>query len=467
MWLTIAKKEFQSAWRDKLLYLLAAITWLLLLVAGIGGYARYHHAAKQKAEADKLFRHEWEEQEANPHSAAHFGTYLFKPFTFLTLYDNGLNNYTGISYRVEAHKQHEVNYSTMQDTDSQLRFGELTLALVFQLLVPLLIIVIGFGAISRERENNTLRMILVQGGNTRSLLWGKVLGNYAIILAILLPAFLTMTACVWLFQQQAQLPRLLTFTGSYLLYFFVITALTVLVSAWCKRSAASLLVSLGAWAVCCIILPRMIAGWADQSAPLPSRYTFNRKIQEGYSKGLGNDGSVLERRKIYEQQILKKYGIDNVARLPINFDGLSMQYGEDYTSRVYSIVAGETDSIIRRQQQHIEMASFLDPFVAMQQVSMGLAGSDYHHHLSFHRQAQQYRDDFIRMLNMELANNGGPYGSYDYKVGPAYFKKMQDFRYTLPGTAMAIRWHRIAWLSLACWTLLMILFIQLTAHKIH
>lgn len=466
MWFIIARKEFQAAWRDKLLHGLAVITWLLLLVAVVGGYERYQYTAKQKATADQRFRQEWEEQEANPHSAAHFGTWLFKPFTFLTLYDNGLNNYTGLSYRVEAHKQHEVNYSTMQDTDSQLRFGELTPALVFRLLIPLLIIVIAFGAIGRERDNNTLRMILVQGGSNRSLLWGKVLGNYAIILAILLPVLLALIAGVWLFHQQALLPRILLLTGSYGLYFFVITALTVLVSAWCRRPAASLLVSLGAWTLCCVLLPRMIAGWADQAAPLPSRHAFNRKIQEGYAKGLGTDGSALERRKKYEQQVLQKYGVDSITQLPVNFDGLTMQYGEDYTSKVYRLVAGETDSIIRRQQQYVETASLINPFLAMQQVSMGLAGSDYYHHLSFHHQAQQYRDSLIRTLNMELAQNGGSYGNYDYKVGPAYFKQIPHFRYSLPATTAAVGWHGMAWLSLAGWTLLVILLIPFTAAKL-
>lgn len=465
MWLTVAKKEILQARRNHLFTTLTVITWLLLIVAGIGGYERYCHARMQQQEADAMLRQEWEQQETNPHAAAHFGTWLFKPFTFLSLYDNGLNNFTGSSYRVEAHRQHEINYSTVQDTDSQLRFGELSPALVFQLLVPLLIIILAYGSVSNEKEHNTLRLASVQGGSMTALLWGKILGNYFIIALIVSPALLVITLGAWLFREPALLSRSLAFCGAYLLYFFIIMALTVLVSAWSKHSSGALLTTLGAWMLCCIVLPRVVANWADKAAPLPSRYIFNRKVQDGYRKGLGNDGDVMERNKRYEQQVLSKYKVDSLTKLPVNFDGLAMQYGEEYYAKVYQIAAAETDSLIRRQQTLLEMAALVNPFLALQQVSMGISGTDYFHHLEFHQQAGRYRNQFIRMLNMELAGNGGPYLSYSYKVGPAYFKKSKPFNWRLPSTGNAIRWHALSWASLAGWLLVSLVLVHLTAKN--
>lgn len=465
MWFIIAKKEMLLARRNQLFIILTIITWLLLLVAGLGGYERYRHSCRQQQTAGYHLRHEWETQEKNPHSAAHFGTWLFKPFTFLSLYDNGLNNFTGTTYRIEAHKQHEVNFSTVQDTDSQLRFGELSPALVFQLLIPLLIIILAHGSVSSERENNTLRLVTVQGGNTAGLLGGKILGNYFIMLLIVLPAFIIMLAGAWLFKEPALLTRSFVFCGAYLFYFFIITTLTVLVSAWCKRSTGSLSVNLGAWVICCILLPRITAYWADQASPLPSRYAFNRKVQEGYNNGLGNDGGVMDRRKRYEQKILDKYKAADVTKLPVNYSGLAMQYGEDYNSMVYQKVAAETDSLIRRQQTLIETAALFNPFLAIQQVSMGVSGTDYFHHLDFHRQAQQYRDEFIRTLNNELASNGGAPHSYEYKVGPAYFKKSHPFHWRMPLPGKAISWHLLSWLSLLCWLFFTFFLMLITAKK--
>lgn len=465
MWLTIAKTEMLQIRRVKLFAALAVTTWLLLLVAAAGGFERYRQTRQQQITAGSLFRHEWEEQETNPHSAAHFGTWLFKPVTFLSIADNGLNNFTGISYRVEAHRQHELNYSAMQDTGSQLRFGELSPALVLQLLVPLLIIILAHGSISREKENNTLRLLFVQGGGSLSLLWGKILGNYTVIALLLMPALLLIIAGTWLFTGPALVARSLLFSGAYLVYFFIITGFTILISACCKSTAGSLMINLGAWMFWCIVLPRMAANWADQAVPLPSRYAFNRKIQEGYTKGIGNDGNVMDRRKKYQQQVLKQYNTDSLEKLPVNFDGLVMQYGEDYNSMVYRKVKAETDSLICRQQHWLAATSLIDPFMAIQQVSMGIAGTDYFHHRNYHQEAGLYRDRFIRDLNLELAHKGGAYLSYDYKAGSAYFKNTKPFNWQLPVTGKAVRWHALSWLSLAGWLLLLLLFIAVTAKK--
>lgn len=465
MWLIIAKKEILLALRNKLFISLAAITWLLLIVAAAGGYERYKNGKLQQSTAGDLLKHEWEEQEANPHAAAHFGTWLFKPFNFLTLYDNGLNNFTGISYRVEAHKQHEMNYSAVQDTDSQLRFGELSIALVFQLLVPLLIILLAHGAITRERAGNTLRILAVQGATPSVLIRGKIAGNYAIILMLLLPALFLLAAGAWILAEPAMIKRSVLFCMAYLAWFLLISIFTVLCSAWSRSSTSSLISCLGIWIVCCILLPRMAANWADQSAPLPSRHAFNRAVQQGYSKGMNNDGTAQERRKKFQESILKQYKVDSLNQLPVNFDGLSMQYGEDYNSQVYQQVASITDSLIRKQQSLLETAALANPFMAIQQVSMGLTATDYFHHLSFHQQARYYRDEFIRTLNLELAKNGGPHLTYDYKVGPDWFKKTTPFHWQMPSTSDAVGWHARAWTSIGIWLLAAFLLIPVTAKK--
>ena len=465
MWTIIAKKEIRLALRNKLFLALAAIIWLLLIVAGAGGYERYKQAKQQQRTAEELLQQEWEHQEANPHSAAHFGTWLFKPSGFLTLYDNGLNNYTGISYRVEAHKQHEVNYSVVQDTDIQLRFGELSIALVFQLLIPLLIIIMAHGAISEERAGNTLRVLAVQGANPSALIWGKIAGQYSIILVLLFPAFLLLACGAWWSRQPALFERAAWFCIAYLIYFLIITIITVLISAWSKTSAASCITSLGAWVFCCILLPRIAANQADRAAPLPSRHSFNSSIQQAYSKGMNNDGSVRERRKQFQEKILAQYKVDSINQLPVNFDGLSMQYGEDYNSLVYQEMAAKVDSLVQKQQSFLETAALFNPFMAIQQASMGLTGTDYFHHLSFHQQARRYRDAFIRHLNVELANNGGPSYSYDYKVGPAFFKKTVPFYWQQPSVRSAIAWHFRSWISLGSWLLAACLLIPLTTKK--
>lgn len=468
IWFAIAKKDFLVAIRDRQLIILAVIIWSLMLAAVFGGYKNYRLARQQRADATEMFRKEWNEQEANPHSAAHFGTYLFKPVNVLNIYDNGLNNYTGLSYRVEAHKRHDVNNSNAQDTDSQLRFGELTLALVFQLFLPLLIIFLAAFSVTRERENNTLRMLLVQGVKPAELLWGKVAGHYALVMCLVIPCMLLMAGIYFLFDHQQGIGRrLLLLNGVYAVYFFIITTLTVIVSTISRSSRASLLTSLGLWMFLGIMLPRIAAQYTDSSHPLPSRHEFDRKIRMGITRGLDNDGSNLERAEAFKRKMLAKYNVDTITSMPVNFDGLMMQYSEDYNAKVYNRYAGEVEKIIHAQQNGIERVGLLNPYIAIQQVSMGLAGSDYAHHLSFHHQAQDYRDDFIRQLNRELANSGSRYMSYSFRLGKAYYQQMNTFQYHLPAAGQAIKDHCLSWISIFSWLIMVAALIPLLSNKIY
>ena len=55
------------------------------------------------------------------------------------------------------------------------RFGELTAAAVLQLLLPLLIILLGFSTFAGERESGTLRQVLSLGVDRHDLALGLLL----------------------------------------------------------------------------------------------------------------------------------------------------------------------------------------------------------------------------------------------------------------------------------------------------
>jgi ABC-2 type transport system permease protein len=461
----IAKNEIISAIRNKTALLLTIIFYLLATVAFIGGWKNFSTGNSQRNQAKEMFRKEWVEQKANPHSAAHFGTYLFKPFTFISLFDTGLNNYTGNSYRVEAHKQAEMNYAAAQDSDTELRFGELTVASLFQLFLPLLIIFLCFRSVSAERENQTLKLLYAQGLKPITMLWGKILGNYLLVVAIIFPVVLTMLLAT-AFREPQMLGRVAYFNFFYLLYFLIITTVFVGVSALNRSSKNSLLTSLGVWVTFFILLPKLITGVTSTMYPLPSRGEFNKMVDVAYSKGLQGDKDRSERYKDYLKQTLDKFKVDSVTQLPVNFDGLGMQNGEDYLSKVYQTFNGQVEKNIRGQQTASQLFGFIDPFLAMQQLSMTLAGTDYHHHIDFHKKAQTYRDEFIRKLNIKMAYGDPRYGKYDYQVGPEFFKTMNDFSYSQPSASWAFARHQYAIGALLLWLIVALFSIYPISKRI-
>ena len=459
----ILKKELRIIFRGKAPYLLIGLLYLLVLVAMIGGYSSYKKTLKDKQMSTDKFVQEWVSQEANPHSAAHFGTYLFKPNTALELIDKGLLDYMGNTYRVEAHHQHEMNYAVARDNSSEFRFGELTFAFILQMFVPLMIIFLGFSSISREKENNTLKILWAQGVDNKKLIWGKLLGVYFTIILICLPLFLILIITPIAISSSVNVPwiRIGSMLASYLFFYLLITGLVVWVSAKMSSSKASLQVSLWGWVFLFVLLPRLFAGLTDSVYPLPSRNAFNEKVNLAYVEGIDGNQSKKERSEALKNEVLAKYSKDSLQDLPINFDGLSMQSGEDYLSKVYDTYASEVRKLIEKQNSMFGYLGFLDPVVAIRQLSMGYAGTDYVHHVHFHSKAKQYRDDFIRTLNMEMAYaEDSKYLQYEYKVGSDFFNKMEVFTYELPPIHQMYTFYLPSICSLFFWGLFLFALIR-------
>ena len=94
----------------------------------------------------------------------------------------------GVAVWLEAHKQNDFRYRPAQDATAVARFGELSAAAVLQLLVPLLIILLGFSAFAGERDLGTLRQLLSLGVRPRDLAAGKALGVASALGLLLVPA---------------------------------------------------------------------------------------------------------------------------------------------------------------------------------------------------------------------------------------------------------------------------------------
>jgi ABC-2 type transport system permease protein len=152
---TIARKEFIEMLRDGRFRWAASIVLALLAVALLAGayYQRELVAQQRAAQAAEQAR--WYAQEPkNPHAAAHYGLYAFKPRLAPAFLDPGIEPYTGVAVWLEAHKQNEMLYRPGEDATLAQRFGDLTVALILQIVLPLVVILLAFNAFAGERERH-------------------------------------------------------------------------------------------------------------------------------------------------------------------------------------------------------------------------------------------------------------------------------------------------------------------------
>ena len=191
MILNVARKELRDLVRDGRFRWSSILVGALLLVSLGHGWVQAREAEREHAAAQATAREHWESQgEKNPHSAAHYGVYAFKPRLALSFVDEGVDPYTGTSVWLEAHRQNDFLLRPAQDATAAQRIGALTAAQVLQHLVPLLIILLTFGALAGERERGTLRQLLATGIGRRELALGKALGVAGALTLLLVPAAL-------------------------------------------------------------------------------------------------------------------------------------------------------------------------------------------------------------------------------------------------------------------------------------
>jgi ABC-2 type transport system permease protein len=466
MWIII-KNEGYFLSRNRTLILLSLSFVLVLLASLFLGSKQVEEQAKYYKTAKEHIRSQWEGiKEMNPHSAAHYGTYVFKPSNFLTSLDEGVNSVTGNVLRVEGHVQNEIVHSEASQMITVSKFGKLKSALLLQYIVPLLLIFLAFHSVSSEKQTGRLKLLLLQGAKPSSLIMGKTIlvwlyGVALLILVIAVYAFLNLQSL-----DADSVLRVISFFISYALYYLIISGLTVFFSVRWQNATVALTSMLGIWIMWTIFLPNILMSSVEKWHPHPSRAEFKRAMKEDRSKGIDGHNPSDERGKELKEKVLKKYGVDSISQLPINFDGIRMQADEEYGNKVWDKHFGNLRSVLRRQKRSYQLGAVVNPFIALQNASMGLAGNDNLHHQEFLLQVESYRRELIKELNNKHAYGGSKSGDWGWKADNTFFRSIPDFEYKPIPLKKVFSKYLLDILLLTGWSLLIIFLLFQGAKKI-
>lgn len=469
--LSIAFNEMRSAYRDTRLKWLGALVFTFMLMASYTGYKAHDVQQRDRLSAQQQNRTEWESQgEKHPHLAAHFGTFVFKPKSFWSFFDFGVDNYTGTYVYLEAHKQNDTVFKPAQEQETSVRFGELSGAMVLQLFIPLLIIFLSYGSIASDKEQGILKLLVVQGISMTQLIWGKILGYFYMISILLLAAFVS-TLCMPLWLTNMVSIRQVLVEGAilwiaYAFYFFIIISFSVWVSAFASSSKSALLILLALWIGLAIIVPKAMANIGDEMYPLPTETVFKSAISNDIEKGLDGHNSSDMRAKALEKEYLEKYKVDSLHKLPVNFEGILLLESEAYTSKVYDKHLDELQQIYNRQNRISSYTSLLNPYLAIKNLSMAISQTDFLNTLHFKRQAEQYRRHFVQEMNKDMALNSKMNEFEIYKAKQDLWRTIPPFGYTPQTLTDSLLSYKLEVLSLILWAVLLPCIILFTSSKI-
>jgi len=394
----IAQEEWRLLRRRRVAMLGLLLLTVLSLSAALTAWQQRQAVAADRARYQAQVNQEFDAQpDRHPHRMVHYGTFVFRPLNALAAFDAGIDAYTGHTLFLEGHRQNSANFGDVRQSSLLLRFGQLTPALVLQLLAPLLLVFIGHGVVAGERESGTLRLLLTQGVGPGQFLLGKLLALSGVAALLLLPAALALLAL----SLSAKAPPLAAaaLLAAYAAWLLLWVMIVVGVSAVLKRRRDALLGLLALWTVLLVLLPRLAADAATTARALPTRFETDIDVARDLT-AMGDSHNPDDPYFAgFRRQVLAQYGVSKLEDLPVNYKGLLGIEGERMTSELFDRYADASFERQQAQSRWMDAFGLLSPVLALRRLSMTVAGADLDSYRRFLVQGERYRYTLIQSLN--------------------------------------------------------------------
>jgi ABC-type transport system involved in multi-copper enzyme maturation permease subunit len=346
--------------------------------------------------------------------------------------------------------KNSVEYGAPLDVQSSSGiFGSIDYLFVVQFIFSLFAVLLSFDAITREKEQGTLRTILSNPVGRAALATGKLAGGYITLAIPLLVAFLIGILVL-------QAAGLDIFSGDFLsrmawilimslLYIAVFFLMGLFVSSMVSSTYAALVLSLAFWLTAVLVLPRTASLAAQLWQPVKSRQvTWLEKVSV-------ENGMELEKGRALEEAQQKSAVVDKEGRR-VPEEGWQKKRDEiaaPFEERLaQSIRTLENDYRTRKAAQlalSLIMAR-LSPAGAFVSFTTEMAGTGIREEGAFKTEAERYREMLTRELfskiHVDVYPSGGVSMGMSRMVNPA---QLPEFRLprslvrdSLRGTDVAI-----------------------------
>ncbi len=472
--LILAAGEWRYWLRSRL-----ALAGFILMACVLGVTSLATVARMDAARADRLgYQRAAEERflaqpDRHPHRMVHYGHFAYRTPGPLAIIDPGVDRVTGQSIFLEGHRQNSAMFAETRSGAFLGRFVELTPAVVYQALAPLLLIILGYSLIIREREGATLAPLLAQGVRPATLIAGKALAFASVILVMLVPlGALSLRAVI----SGEDIAPAFILMGAYTLYLVIWGAAVLLVSALVRQRGLALGVLVAFWLVSAIIAPRMAASYASTSFPAPGKIETDLVMARDLRDvGDGHDASAPVHDGL-RAQLLSQYGVDRIEDLPVNFRGMVALASEEKLTKLLNQYAEEQMFRERQQAGLSQTFGWVSPFLALGNASRVLAGSDLAGHHRFLREAEALRFGFVQGLNTahahdlsyadDVSRNQDEASMQRARVSAQNWEVLTDFRFTPSPPEDRIRSAAPFLMMMAVWAAGLLLALTLVSGRL-
>lgn len=424
----------------------------LVLIAFALDLSAIAQANAAKAEIARAERARWLGQgEKDPHSAAHYSIFAFKPTSPLAALDPGVEPFVGQTVWLEAHMQNDMLYRPQGEASALQRAGLSSPATLLIGFAPLLAFLLAFTAVAMDRERGTLRLALGAALRPRAIVISKTLAIWWALVAVLVAPVTVLAAIATAMLGALNLDaavRLSLWAAAMALYLGVLTAIGVAVSMLAGSVRGALALLFGLWIGFGLALPRWANSAVETARPLPSTQAVKQQLlDEAPSFWTAEDA------KRHRASLLAKYGASDPSDLRVDLRGAELDLSERHSHEVFDRVLGGFYDRVQAQDRAYAMLGGLSPTAAMQSLSPMLAGSDFVHHRRFIDGAEHYRRALVNRMNQDvMAHPVGDSGG-KHTNGAGLWAQIPEFHHPAPGLSANWRNASPAVAGLLAWTL--------------
>ena len=458
-----ALNQWYNATTLKTFYLLYAIFILLTGYTAVSSVQNHRIQNKIRKEHQVKARQSWEANpDKHPHRMSHFGTFAFRKHPALGMFDYGIESFTGSTIFLEAHQQNSVNLSEATFSTGMLRFGELSLALLLQLVLPLILFFVGFSSVSEDRQNGTLKILLSQSAQWKEILFGKSIGLFAIAMLFFIPVLLVVVISILVFGtdwvNDFRWLRLGIISLGYILFLFIIASVTIIISTSSRTSKNSLLRLLGIWLLLVILVPKSTQALGNYWFPIPSKLAFQSAIEKDVIQQGDSHNPDDPHYNSLRDSVLAVHKVKEVTDLPFNYSGFVMREGEKISSNLYKKHHKKLINTYENQNNVTRFSSLINPFTAIKLVSMTLSGTDFSTYINFQHQADEYRYELAQTMNelqMEYISPKKKSGSEGKKhvIDHKHWQEFKDFKHRPIKFKSTLKEALLPLISIVLWTI--------------
>ena len=269
------------------------------------------------------------------------------------------------------------------------RVGALDWGYIIGLVMSFVAILLTFDAISGERENGTLALVMSNAVSRMGVLGGKFLGAFVVIVIPMLIGILLSALIVNLSGSvsidgdgwaRVGLMVVLSF-----IYIALFVGLGLAISSRVTHSSTSLVVLLLIWIVLVVLIPNTFGTVVSTLHTVPSQRDFQEKRR----------AALASETKSYD--VLFKHG----SPTDPNPDRRALELWADYITSPWKIETRLDDEHLDAQFAQVQFARQvlrLSPTVIYNYGMESLAGTGFAGHHEFVKTARRYRQQFIEFI---------------------------------------------------------------------